>query len=134
MWSSTDLLSVEVATRPDGLVVVSVRGEVDIATAPELAAGLEGVVRASPRAVVVDLSGVSFMDSSGVNRLVSAARTLMADGARVVLAVPGPLLRRVFDVTRVADVVPVEPSLEAALRLAAGTDPDDVSAHVSPVA
>jgi anti-anti-sigma factor len=61
----------------DGTVVISVAGEVDMATAPQLDACLCEHTDAD---VVVDLSGVTFLDSTGLSTLVSARRSLRETG------------------------------------------------------
>ena len=73
---------------------VQVIGEVDLATSPELReclSGLEGVV-------VVDLAGVSFLDSSGLNALIGSKKQLAATGGTLRLHGARPNVRAVFDV------------------------------------
>ena len=67
--------------------VVSARGEVDLATAPDLRARLLEAVRRHPAGIVVDLSGVTFADCRAVAALV-AARNVAAELGR-----PRPVLR-----------------------------------------
>ena len=62
-------LDVAVVPDPDGPTVVRVSGEIDVATAPKLRDSLAGV----DGDVVVDLSGVTFMDSTALGALVAAA-------------------------------------------------------------
>jgi anti-anti-sigma factor len=80
--SETDLLSV--SRRRDGTVAVAVRGELDLATAPRFAAGLEAA-QDGASCVVVDLQAVEFMDSSGVRTLILAHRRAEAAGARLIV-------------------------------------------------
>lgn len=78
-----------VETSRDGTtLVVSVRGEVDIATAPLLRAVLDGLPLSRPRRVEVDLSGVTFLDSQGIGVLVAARRRLAAERVGFVLRSP----------------------------------------------
>ncbi|HEX6756517.1 MAG TPA: STAS domain-containing protein [Mycobacteriales bacterium] len=69
-------------------LLVSVVGEVDVATAPLLRAVLDGLRTARPRRVEVDLSGVAFLDSQGLTVLVAARRRLAAE--QIVLALRAP--------------------------------------------
>jgi anti-sigma B factor antagonist len=71
--------SVQQDVREDGVVVVSVRGEVDLFTAPQLGAVLDGLARAK-RATVLDLARVEFMSSTGLTTLIRAARESRRDG------------------------------------------------------
>jgi anti-anti-sigma factor len=96
-----------VVTHEGDAVVMAVAGEIDIATAPALAQALAelSATGASPHdgPVIVDLSEVTFMDSTGVNSLVKAKR----DGIDVQLRSPGPLAARVIELTGLDRVVPV---------------------------
>jgi anti-anti-sigma factor len=82
---------------------VRVRGEVDIATAPELTAVLDAAIRESRGAFVLDLCDVGFLDSSGVN-VVLRARAMLgrADRALAVVCPPGPA-RHIFEVAGITD-------------------------------
>lgn len=72
---------------------VSVTGELDVATAPDLRAALAQAVGTYQR-ITVDLSGLGFCDCTGLGALVAAARTAKAQGAEVRLrAVPRFLVR-----------------------------------------
>ena len=57
--------------------------------------------------MVVDLAGLTFIDSSGINALVRAASTVEARGGTAVLAAPSPAARRVFEITAESQVVTV---------------------------
>lgn len=77
---------------------VAVTGEIDAYTAPALAAALAA---ADHPELVVDLSGVEFVDSSGLRVLLEAHQTRQADGRTLVLAQPSPAVQRVLDVAGV---------------------------------
>jgi anti-sigma B factor antagonist len=72
-----DGLAVNVA-REDGQVVVTVRGEIDLRAAPTFDSALAGLAADLP--VVVDCSGVEFMDSTALRVLLSQSMRLTADG------------------------------------------------------
>jgi len=99
------------------LVVLS--GEMDIVSKTAFADAMSDLEAASPDAVVIDLGALTFIDSSGINALVQAARTIEERGGRTVLAAPVPHVLRVFDITHVGDVVSIASSREDAMRLAA---------------
>jgi anti-anti-sigma factor len=96
-------------------VVVSVRGEIDISSSPALSRRLEALDGEAPFRVVVDLSRLTFIDSSGIRALILAARAIEARGGSVTLAAPQVHVARVFDTVHLAEVVAIEPSVEAAL-------------------
>ena len=84
---------------------VAVRGEVDIATVPALESAIDGAIRNSAGAFVLDLCEVEFMDSSGLH-LILRARALLAreDRALAIVCPPGPV-RRLFTEAGIADLL-----------------------------
>lgn len=82
---------------------VSVRGDVDLATAPEL----ESACRTAG-ALALDLSGVRFMDSSGLRSLFS----LREHNDSLVLVAPSAVVRRLLALTSLTDTFPIIDSLE----------------------
>jgi anti-sigma B factor antagonist len=82
----------------DGVIVV--RGEVDMAAGPLLDSAIEARELDDP--VVLDLSSVEFIDSSGLRRLLGAARRASARGSSVVLRDVSPEVGRLLDITGTA--------------------------------
>ncbi len=79
-----------------GIHVVALSGELDAATSDGLA---DAIVRAAGSTVVVDLSGLTFMDSSGIGALVVAKKRIVAKGlGQLVLTRPGAAVSRVLDI------------------------------------
>jgi anti-sigma B factor antagonist len=93
-------LAVEVVDDPDGDVVVSVTGEIDLSNAEAFRLRLGEVLGRHPPMITLDLSGLEFLDSSGIAVMVGAARE--AEGIRVRNA--SPIVRRVFEVTGLVDL------------------------------
>ncbi|MEU8851870.1 STAS domain-containing protein [Streptomyces sp. NPDC048564] len=88
------LLSV-VTTVDAGIRVVSPTGEIDQQTSEPLRQALDATAPPGPR-VVADMSGVSFMDSTGINILIAAHRDLAEAGGWLRLAAPtGPVLHTI---------------------------------------
>jgi len=80
---------------------IHVRGEIDLATAPQFRRELEHWLSHGPSEVWVDLSGVSFMDSAGVHALLIALRTAHLIGSRIALTNTSPQVDRLLAVTGV---------------------------------
>jgi anti-sigma B factor antagonist len=104
-----------------GVWLLSLHGEHDIATQPSLREQL-GHVRAAGGPIVVDLSGASFVDSTIVGALLECA-----EGGSAVSAVAPPesAARRLADLVRMADALPVYDDLAAgidAARMSPGVD------------
>jgi anti-anti-sigma factor len=112
--TEAEAFSIQTSTRGD-VLVLSIAGEVDLTTAPELARAIRLVPESTSR-VVVDLSAVTFIDSSGLNALVSGKRTLGLSGIElcVVTAPDGPV-RRVFEITQLTGSLGVTDSLNDAV-------------------
>jgi anti-anti-sigma factor len=99
---------------PDGRarqIIVLVKGEVDVATSAHLAAA---IMRAMERQaegkvdLVIDLTHLRFIDVSGINVLVRAARQARAAGGTLVLRSPNRAVRRLLDVLRLDAELAVE--------------------------
>lgn len=105
-----DVERTTVAGRP----ALTVRGELDMATAPQLAAAVDAQLVAGPHGLVVDLTETVFMDSSGARELVRITRR--AAGAGVPLHVLSPhrkgAVRLVIDMLELGAVVPLVESAE----------------------
>jgi len=83
----------------DGCTIVTISGEVDIASAPALREQLLGLLRPGASRLVVDLSGVIFCDASVLAVLVGVARRAGLLGGVLRLAAPGPLMAKVLRLT-----------------------------------
>jgi anti-sigma B factor antagonist len=106
----------------DRPVVMSLSGELDIAGAPELADAFASVARSDARAVVVDLSTLTFIDSTGISVLATAAREARARGGELIVAAPSGDVRSVLEIVRFADIVALEDSLPAAFQRLGAAD------------
>jgi anti-sigma B factor antagonist len=89
--------------------LVEVSGEVDLHTAPQLRAVLGGLVgRESPgESVVVDLTGVSFIDSTGLGELVGAHKAVQRRGDRLHVVATNDRVTRLLTLTGLDDVLEV---------------------------
>ena len=99
--------------RQDGCVVITCAGEVDLATAGTLTDALMRVQRPPPERIVLDLTAVTFMGSSGLAVLVAAHNQFGRDRLRIVA--PTDTILRLLHLTRLDEVLVVLPQLDAAL-------------------
>jgi anti-sigma B factor antagonist len=90
---------------------VTAAGEIDLYTAPRLHSELSAVIAsAAPSArVVVDMSGVEFCDSTGMNVLLSCLRQLREEGGELELAAPRPAVMKILQVTGLDSVFTIVP-------------------------
>jgi anti-sigma B factor antagonist len=78
---------------------VSVAGEVDLATAPELKEALANVTNSGGRGVLVDLSSATFIDSTTLGVLMGAVKRLRPGGGELAIACHDPNIRKIFEIT-----------------------------------
>ena len=88
----------------DGVRLLEVFGELDLATAPRLCARLDAARGERVRRLVVDLTGVDFCDSTGLRALMGASTELRHAGGKLAVALlPGGGVARLFDVTGIRE-------------------------------
>ncbi len=101
-------MKVEIVSEPlAGGVVLRLRGDVDMNTSPDVRAAMAELFRSaapSTKALVVDLSQVRYLDSSGIATLVECMQNCMKKGMRLRLAELSPSVRDVFDLARLSGV------------------------------
>ena len=109
-------LSVSVSTE-DGeggsRTVVRLVGEADVTTGV-LGEVLGAEAARKPRLLLVDVSGVAFIDSSALHEIVRAYLRIRADGGLLALISPSPAVARVLQLSALDQVIPVHASLEEA--------------------
>jgi anti-anti-sigma factor len=107
MSSGQQPFGIVVAPREDGSVRVQVRGELDLSTSPQLDETLRREIDAGNR-VVVDLSEIAFIDSTGLNTLITALRASSSNGAALMVSPSLPAqVQRVLEVTGLNAVLPI---------------------------
>lgn len=136
---SPDVFTVDVV-HEHGVAVVRVAGEVDMAAVPEIRAALAllDAEQETPD-VTVDLSAVSFMDSSGLNLLVGTLKELRARDGRLTLTNPQAGVLRLLELTGLTslfditfDIAAHEPAEEAVDTAPGAGHPSGVSGSQQP--
>jgi anti-anti-sigma factor len=97
-----------------GATVVRVEGDLDLATCSELEQAFQDADLA--RRIVVDLSGCTFFDSSGLRVLVQRARAAEAAGGTTALVTTDPGILRVLEIATTDTILPVHDTIESASR------------------
>jgi anti-anti-sigma factor len=108
----------------DGVRVVSVRGELDLSTAPELESPLEEAISSGDASVLIDLTECEFIDSTGIALIVRTWQRLDSgaegDGSgKVVICSANDQVRRVLEITGLELSIPIHETRDeglAALR------------------
>jgi len=100
-----------------GIPVLAVRGEIDVSTAPELRERLLAVAENGRSLVVVDLTDVSFVDSTALGVLVSGVKRFRKGGGDLRLVVTRPHISKVLEITGLNDVFVIRETVEDAVRV-----------------
>jgi anti-sigma B factor antagonist len=104
-------LNVSSRSQGDHAIVIAT-GEIDLYTAPRLQSELaEVIANAAPASrIVVDMSGVEFCDSTGMNILLSCLRQVRERGGELELAAPRPAVMKILQVTALDSVFTIVPA------------------------
>jgi anti-sigma B factor antagonist len=102
--------------RDSGVVIVSLRGEHDLTTAPDLRERVEEAIGAGS-GLLIDLTEAEFIDSSVIGVVLEGQRRAQEEGTGFAAALEGgdPAVKRVLEVTGLDKNLPVHPSVETAL-------------------
>lgn len=103
----------------DSVVVIAVSGALDLLTAPVLIEAVNAAVQKSPTGVIVDLSKVGFLASTGMNVLVATQRDL-APATRFAVVADSPMTSRPIKLLGLDTVLSMFPTLPAALQSLTG--------------
>ena len=105
--------------RRDEILVARLGGDIDIASAERLQDAILAETRSAEESgLVVDLSDVSFLDSSGVRLLFTVHRAMTEQGRPMALAVPrGTSVASVLSIVEMATVVWMAPSVDGAIEM-----------------
>jgi anti-sigma B factor antagonist len=112
-----DLLTVGVTTREsDGepYTLVQIAGEADVTNSDELRRLLDDEVSRQPRTLIIDLSGLRFMDSSALHELLRVNRALDRQGGVLALVSPQAAVAKILRLTTADRLIPVFDSVAAA--------------------
>jgi anti-sigma B factor antagonist len=104
-----------------GVGLVRVEGELDLASAPDLKWALADVLRSGACQLVVDLSEVTFIDSTALGVLVGARRNLRA-GARMAIAGTAPTVLNIIELTGLDSTFELFATVEEAIASMRGSE------------
>jgi anti-sigma B factor antagonist len=109
------LIQLTVSAPADGTCVLQVTGEVDMLTAPVLDSTVATQLASRPRTLVLDLTGVEFMSSTGLASLMVARDSAVEIGCRLLLVCAGKAVLRPMAMTGLVDLFEIHADLRAAL-------------------
>ena len=91
----------------DGLLVVELEGEIDLARSPDLRRALDVHAKAQTSALVFDFSGVEFIDSSGLATIIEYCRKAHEFGGKYAIFGLRERVRTVFEIVRLDEILPL---------------------------
>ncbi len=103
----------QIATTPGSdRYLITVSGEVDLATSPELDIAIIAAIDSGTPSVVIDLTDVSFMDSSGLGVIVRALKRCREAENDLDLVITNERVLKVFGITGLDQVIPIHSSIQ----------------------
>jgi anti-sigma B factor antagonist len=112
--TAAQVIELRVSTPARGVRVLHVAGEIDMLTAPVLDSMVARQLVSLPRLLVLDLSEVTFLSSSGLASLMAARDNAIEIGARLRLVCTGPMVLRPMEMTGLIDLFDIHHSLQVA--------------------
>ena len=91
----------EVTADANGVPIIKLTGEIDLSNADKVRAAIEPTVSSAPERIVFDLSGLDFLDSSGIALLLYVA----AKTGTVQIQNPSEIVRRIIEVTGLSEIL-----------------------------
>jgi anti-sigma B factor antagonist len=114
------LLEVREERTEGGALVLSIEGELDLATAPKVREPLEEGIEAGAQHIVIDMLGCGFIDSTGLGVLLHAAKGLEENGGAMALVCVDDQIKRLLELTMIDRTIPVYDTREEALAAISG--------------
>ncbi|HEY8296727.1 MAG TPA: STAS domain-containing protein [Candidatus Baltobacteraceae bacterium] len=112
-----DQLSIDIKSERNGdALVFTLRGSLDLATAPSVRAALLEAADDNKHEIIVDLTHVEFLDSTGLGALIGAHRRALEKSGRVALVIADGPIARLLNITGLMRVFGVYHSVAAALK------------------
>ena len=99
----------------DSSVVIRVAGEIHATTAPEFSERLNAAIADGKTGVILDLTGVEFIDSTGLSVLLNGLRRVTRVRGAMVLACANPTVLRLFEITKLDSTFDIVPSCDEAI-------------------
>ncbi|HEX7065520.1 MAG TPA: STAS domain-containing protein [Bacillales bacterium] len=95
-------------TQANGIIQLTVSGEIDAYTAPQLREELLPLTEEKEATVSADLSGVQYMDSTGLGIFVAALKSSKKHGSHLKVKGVTPRVRRLFDITGLSEIIDID--------------------------
>ena len=104
------------ATRRGNADIITLRGEIDVYTAPRLRQAIVDLVDGGAAHVVVDMEKVDFLDSTGLGVLVEGLKRIKGRNGTLSIVATQDKILKIFDITGLNKAFPIHPSVDDAVR------------------
>jgi len=108
-------MDIAIETRPEGIAVVRLNGQLDLRTTSTVKQRLNQVIAEGSTRLVVDFAHVTFIDSSGLAALISGLKAARAAGGDLSIANTSEEVTTIFEFTRLNRVMPLYATVDEAL-------------------
>ena len=98
-----------------GAHIIRVRGEIHVSTAPEFTQRLTSAIESGKTAIVLDMSGVEFIDSTGLSVLLNGLRLVTQMHGRMAIVCTNPTVLRLFQITSLDETFDIFEDRQAAI-------------------
>jgi anti-sigma B factor antagonist len=106
----------QITERTEGNIpVVSITGDIDLETSPQLRDFLKPKSTAKTSALLLDFTGVNYIDSSGLATLIEYFQAVQGFKGRLALASMSPRVKNVFEIVRLEQIFSIHPDVPSAL-------------------
>jgi len=108
---------------PNGIaIIITVCGQIDMFSAPEFREVLTDIINKGSKYLIVNMTEITFIDSSGLGVLLSILRTVRPMGGTIALCGCDPTIMRTMTATRIDTIIPVRKTLDEVMALLPAID------------
>jgi anti-sigma B factor antagonist len=108
-------VKIEVEEKRPGVFLVTLAGEMDMSTSPDVRQSMAPLFRSGNTRVIVDLAGLTYIDSSGIATFVEGLQLSQKTAAHLTLAGMSAAVEAVFELAYLREVFHIVPTVQAAL-------------------
>ncbi|WP_207837943.1 STAS domain-containing protein [Williamsia soli] len=119
-----------VTRQRQGTTILSVEGEIDLLTAPQLTEALLTAITAESRCLIIDLTGTTFLSSAGMQVLIDAQSAVSPSGHLGVVA-NGPATAGIMKLVGLDNILTISPTVDAAITTFIHADRDDMEYQIA---
>ena len=106
----------QITERTEGNIpIVSITGDIDLETSPKLREFLKPKSSKKTPCLLLDFSGVKYIDSSGLATLIEYFQAVQGFKGKLALAALSPRVKNVFEIVRLEQIFPIHPDIPSAL-------------------